>query len=135
MHLKVFLKLKKTLKTSLLGKTQKIPKKTRKLKKKHRAGFFLIKNQGFFQPCSDLRISDHKSKTSYKREEWAVLQIRIRDPVPFWSLDPGSGIGFLPEPGSHTDIFISLVTILLVKYSSILLKLAPIFSFSKSKLT
>ncbi len=46
-----------------------------------------------------------------------------------------SGIGFLPEPGSHTDIFISLVTILLVKYSSILLKLAPIFSFSNSKLT
>ncbi len=26
---------------------------------------------------------------------------RIRDPVPFWPLDPGSGIGFLPDPGSR----------------------------------
>jgi hypothetical protein len=30
----------------------------------------------------------------------AVLRIRIRDPVPFWPLDPGSGIGFfrIPDP-------------------------------------
>ncbi len=29
-----------------------------------------------------------------------VLRIRIRDPVPFWPLDPGSGIGFfrIPDP-------------------------------------
>jgi hypothetical protein len=50
MHLEVFLKLKKTLKPSLLGKkskeTQKNPKKPQK---KHWAGFFL-KNPGFFQP-------------------------------------------------------------------------------------
>ncbi len=34
-----------------------------------------------------------------------VLRIRIRDPVPFWPLDPdpGSGIGFfrIPDPGSR----------------------------------
>ncbi len=31
----------------------------------------------------------------------AVLRIRIRDPVPFWPLDPGSGIGFfrILDPG------------------------------------
>jgi hypothetical protein len=33
----------------------------------------------------------------------AVLRIRIRDPVPFWPLDPGSGIGFfrIPDLGSR----------------------------------
>ncbi len=35
-----------------------------------------------------------------------VLRIRIGDPVPFWPLDPGSGIGFFPgsrisDPGSR----------------------------------
>ena len=30
---------------------------------------------------------------------------RIRDPVPFSPLDPGFGIGFLPDPGSLTHIF------------------------------
>jgi hypothetical protein len=51
MHLKVFLKLKKTLKPSLLGKkTQKNPKNPKKTKKTHWAGFF-FKNPGFFQPC------------------------------------------------------------------------------------
>ncbi len=46
MHLKVFLKLKKPLKLSLLGK---YIKKNKKPKKTHWAGFFL--NLGFFQPC------------------------------------------------------------------------------------
>ncbi len=34
----------------------------------------------------------------------AVLRIRIRDPVPFWPLDPGSRIGFfrIPDLGSRT---------------------------------
>ncbi len=52
MHLKVFLKLKKTLKLSLLGKkTQKNQKKQKKKKKKkiYWAGF-LQKNLVFFQP-------------------------------------------------------------------------------------
>ena len=33
----------------------------------------------------------------------SVLRIRIRDPVPFWPLDPGSGIGFfrIPDLGSR----------------------------------
>jgi hypothetical protein len=32
-----------------------------------------------------------------------VLQIRIRDPMPFWPLNPGSGIGFfrIPDLGSR----------------------------------
>jgi hypothetical protein len=58
MHLKVFLKLKKTLKPSLLGKKPQKPQKTqknkktkkkqKKNKKTHWAG--LKKNPGFFQP-------------------------------------------------------------------------------------
>jgi hypothetical protein len=51
MHLKVFVKLKKPLKT--LSSGQKNPKKTKKTKKKpkktHWAGF-LKKKTGFFQP-------------------------------------------------------------------------------------
>jgi hypothetical protein len=58
MHLKVFVKLKKTLKTLLSGqknpkkpkkpkKTQKNQKKQKKPKKTHWAGFFL-KKPGFF---------------------------------------------------------------------------------------
>jgi hypothetical protein len=51
-----------------------------------------------------------------------VLRIRIRDPVPFGPLDPGSGIGLfrIPDPGSQTDIFESLVTTFWVKSSLIL---------------
>ncbi len=53
MHLKVFVKLKKTLKTlSSAQKTKKKPKnqkKTKKPKKTHWAGFFFL-NPGFFQP-------------------------------------------------------------------------------------
>jgi hypothetical protein len=47
MHLKVFVKLKRTLKT--LSSGQKNPKNPKKPKKTHRAGFF-YKNPGFFQP-------------------------------------------------------------------------------------
>jgi hypothetical protein len=58
MHLKVFVKLKKTLKTSRLGKkpkkNQKNPKNPKKPKKPHWAGFFK-KNPGFFQPCLCVR--------------------------------------------------------------------------------
>ncbi len=55
-----------------------------------------------------------------------VLRIRIRDPVPFWPLDPGSGIGFfqIPDLGSQTHIIESLVTIFWIKCSIILWKLA-----------
>jgi hypothetical protein len=51
MHLKVFLKLKKALKPSLLGKKPQKTQKTQKNKKTHWAGFFLYKNPGFFHPC------------------------------------------------------------------------------------
>ena len=54
MHLKVFLKLKKTLKPSLLGKktqkTPKNPKKTQKTQKNPLGWFFFFLNPGFFQP-------------------------------------------------------------------------------------
>jgi hypothetical protein len=52
MHLKVFLKLKKTLKTLSSGqiykKTKKNKKKTKKTKKN--TGLVFL-NSGFFQPC------------------------------------------------------------------------------------
>ncbi len=53
---------------------------------------------------------------------YSVLRIRIRDPVPFWPLDPGSGIGFsrILDPKS----------IFWVKSSIILWKLAHNFFFS-----
>ncbi len=65
-----------------------------------------------------------------------VLRIRIRDPVPFWPLDPGSGIGFfwIPDLGSQTHIFEGLVTIFWVKASLILGKSGQIFFFSISKI-
>ncbi len=65
-----------------------------------------------------------------------VLQIRIRDPVPFWPLNPGSGIGFfqIPDLGSQTHMFESLVTIIWVKSYIILWKLTQIFFFSISTL-
>ncbi len=53
--------------------------------------------------------------------------------MPFWPLDPGSGLGF-SGPGSQSHIFESLVTIFWVKSSIILWKLAQIFFFSTSKL-
>jgi len=55
--------------------------------------------------------------------------LRIRDPVPFWPLDPGSGIGFfhIPYPGSQIHIFESLLTIFWLKSSIILWTWAQIF--------
>jgi hypothetical protein len=56
MHPKVFVKLKKTLKT--LSSGQKNPKKTKKTqkkpqkKKKNPLGWVLKKKTGFFQPCT-----------------------------------------------------------------------------------
>ncbi len=40
------------------------------------------------------------SKSEEKNLKNPVLRIRIRDPVPFWPLDPGSGIGLfrIPDP-------------------------------------
>ncbi len=69
-----------------------------------------------------------------KRILKAVLRIQIRDPMPFWPLDPGSGIrnGFFPDPG--TIFWRAFWQIFLVKSSIILWKLAQIFFFSTSKL-
>jgi hypothetical protein len=53
MHLKLFLKLKKTLKPSLLGKKKpKKPKNQKKNKKTHWAGFIKIKTRVFSNPVS-----------------------------------------------------------------------------------
>ncbi len=67
-----------------------------------------------------------------------VLRIRIWDPVPFWPLDPGSGMNFFPDPGSQTHIFESLVTTFWVKSSELVqifflqhLKNKIIFNFVK----
>ncbi len=55
MHLKVFLKLKKTLKTLSSGqiykKTQKNPKTQKTQKNPLGWVFLLLKNPGFLQPC------------------------------------------------------------------------------------
>ncbi len=50
-------------------------------------------------PCFKMFLLMHKYTFSYK---FPVLRIRIRDPVPFWPLDPGSGRGFfrIPDLGS-----------------------------------
>jgi hypothetical protein len=51
MHLKVFVKLKKALKTLSYGKKKpKNPKKTKKNPKNPLGWFFFFKNPGFFQP-------------------------------------------------------------------------------------
>jgi hypothetical protein len=79
MHLKVFVKLKKTLKTLSPGKkTQKTqknpknPKKTKKTKKKPKKptglGFFK-KNPGFFQPCST-GVSDEIKKVPMSKNNF-----------------------------------------------------------------
>jgi hypothetical protein len=54
MHLKVFLKLNKTLKPSLLGKKKQKKTKKKKQKKNHKKntlGWFFFLKTGFFQPC------------------------------------------------------------------------------------
>ncbi len=64
---------------------------------------------------------------------YTVLRIRIRDPVPFWPLDPGSGLVFSGSwisdlgPGSQTHIFDSLVTIFWVKSYILYSKIDPHF--------
>ncbi len=46
------------------------------------------------------------SKKSANLTKHAVLRIRIRDPVPFWPRDPGSGMGKKqdPDPGSGSGM-------------------------------
>ncbi len=64
MYLKVFLKLKKPYKLSLLGKYIKKQKKTKKPQKnpKKPTGLgFVLKNPGFFQPCLDPKKMDCKA--------------------------------------------------------------------------
>jgi hypothetical protein len=52
-----------------------------------------------------LRLCTHLVVTNTTVQ--SVLRIRIRDPVPFRPMDPGSGIRnrFFPDPGSQTHIF------------------------------
>ncbi len=45
-------------------------------------------------------ISRTAGHTPNEKRRKAVLRIRIRDPVPFWPLDPGSGMGKQSESGS-----------------------------------
>jgi hypothetical protein len=77
MHLKVLVKLKKTLKTLPSGQKTKKPKKTQKTKKKQKTqkkplGWFFLKNPGFFQPwflapldCSKIRALITYRKTAH----------------------------------------------------------------------
>jgi hypothetical protein len=87
MHLKVFLKLKKTLKPSLLGKkTQKNPKKTQKPKKTHWAGFLYKKTRVF--PNPDLKA------VLWIRD--ILVQVRIRNRG-YVRLTCESGSGFFRQ--------------------------------------
>jgi hypothetical protein len=56
--------------------------------------FFLTYHFGHSVFCYELRLdSEHlipTDRTKYIRSKKSVLRIRIRDPVPFWALDPGS---------------------------------------------
>ncbi len=63
----------------------------------------------------------------------AVLRILIRDPVPFWPLDPGSGIGFFQIPDPKPK-FWELSDDFWGKKFHNSLKIGPNFSFSISKL-
>ncbi len=76
-----------------------------------------------------LTLHDYR-KTIFR----TVLRSRIRDPVPFWPLDPGSGIGFsgsrIPNPYilEHIENFLG-------KNFNNSLKIGPNFFFSISKIT
>ncbi len=75
-------------------------------------GFFRIPDLGSRTPNPYKIILQFYAICGYKK---SMLRIRFREPVPFWPLYPGSGIGFFPDPGSRypgsqTYIFYSLVT-------------------------
>ncbi len=65
----------------------------------------------------------------YFTYKYSVLRIRIRDPVPFLPLDPGSGIGFFPDLGSRipNPYFWELSDNFLGKSSKNSLKIGPNF--------
>jgi hypothetical protein len=58
MHLKVFVKLKKTLET--LSSGQKNPKKTKKTQKNPLGWFFFLKTRVFSNPASNIFFNDVK---------------------------------------------------------------------------
>ncbi len=65
----------------------------------------------------------HGEKSTLVKNIWTLFVLchavlRIRDPVPFWPLDPGSGIGFfrILYTESQAHIFESLVTIYWVNF-------------------
>ncbi len=73
--------------------------------------FFLLLVLAFWwtpsltQPCA-VPYSRCKSIiwAKYRVSSKPELRIRIRDPVPFWPLDPGSGMGKNQDPGSGINI-------------------------------
>ncbi len=59
----------------------------------------------FSEPDERLRSRRHLRLGCCRSRHWegqgtAVLRIRIRDPMPFWPLDPGSGMGSKSASGS-----------------------------------
>jgi hypothetical protein len=101
-------------------------------------GHFSPPRSGIRTWSSDLIESGSGSETlivgigkQIQQKNIAVLRIRIRDPVPFCTLDPGSGIGFfrIRDPGSRipNTYFESIVKMFWVKSSIILLKIGSNF--------
>jgi hypothetical protein len=62
-----------------------------------------------------------------------VLRIRIRDPMPFGPMDPGSEIGFFRISDPKLISFESLMTICCMKRSIILCKLSQFVFFTSLK--
>ena len=89
MHLKVFLKLKKTQKTLSSGQIyEKKPKNQKKTKKTHWAGFFF--EPGFFQPCEQAHVSYPVSRlgprANPQTREGLAVSIKNK-----YNLSPSSG--------------------------------------------
>jgi hypothetical protein len=86
--------------------------------------FFLFSYAEELSPPGRARSGTEGGRRRHHQVLLSVLRIRIRDPVPFLPLDPGSGTGFfrsrIPDPGAQTHIFKSLVTTFWVKSSIIL---------------
>jgi hypothetical protein len=94
MHLIVFLKRKKTLKHSILGK--KNPKKTKKTKKNHWAGFF-FKKTGFFPTLPEgvgrVRLDAqraaghafHPSRSPYRLRQGKEYYLNSHQVIRIWS--------------------------------------------------
>ena len=74
MHLKVFLKLRKTLETLSFGQIYKKPQETQK----NPLGWVLKKKPGFFQPCLQLCDGELGPRVVHVGKNAALQQVRAQ---------------------------------------------------------